>query len=61
LLLTALNCRLQPKLDEMLHPSIANREVTNNVAITGYADRIGSNQYNLKLSERRSVGKRLLG
>lgn len=44
----------QPKLDEIATALNRNREVTN-VAITGYADRIGSNQYNLKLSERRAV------
>lgn len=44
----------QPKLDEIAAALNRNREVTN-VAITGYADRIGSNQYNLKLSERRAV------
>jgi len=44
----------QPKLDEIATALNRNREV-NNVAITGYADRIGSQQYNLKLSERRAV------
>ena len=44
----------QPKLDEIATALNRNREVTN-VAITGYADRIGSNQYNLKLSERRAA------
>lgn len=47
----------QPKLDEIATALNRNREVTN-VAITGYADRIGSNQYNLKLSERRAASVR---
>ena len=47
----------QPKLDEIATALNRSREVTN-VAITGYADRIGSNQYNLKLSERRAASVR---
>lgn len=44
----------QPKLDDIATALNRNREVSN-VAITGYADRIGSNQYNLRLSERRAI------
>ncbi|MEO5660780.1 MAG: OmpA family protein [Polaromonas sp.] len=44
----------QPKLDEIATALKGNSEV-NNVAITGYADRIGSKQANLKLSERRAA------
>ena len=42
-----------PKLDEIATALNRNREVSN-VVITGYADRIGSNQYNQRLSERRA-------
>ena len=42
-----------PKLDEIATALNRNREI-NNVVITGYADRIGSKQYNQRLSERRA-------
>ena len=44
----------QPRLDEIATALGSNREV-NDVVITGYTDRIGSNSYNQKLSERRAV------
>lgn len=44
----------QPKLDEIASALGGNREV-NDVVITGYTDRIGSDKYNQKLSERRAV------
>ena len=44
----------QPKLDEIASVLNANPTV-DNVVITGYADRLGSDKYNLKLSERRAV------
>ncbi len=43
-----------PRLDEIATALNRNREVSN-VVITGYADRIGSNQYNQRLSERRAI------
>ena len=43
-----------PKLDEIATALNRNREISN-VVITGYADRIGSNQYNQRLSERRAI------
>ena len=43
----------QPKLDDIAAALNANPQI-NQVVITGYADRIGSDQYNLKLSERRA-------
>lgn len=43
----------QPKLDEIV--AALKRDMTvNNVVITGYTDRIGSDAYNLKLSQRRA-------
>jgi OOP family OmpA-OmpF porin len=43
----------QPKLDEIA--SVLNNSTqVNNVVITGYTDRIGSDKYNQKLSERRA-------
>lgn len=44
----------QPKLDEVA-TALRNNSGINNVVITGYADRLGSNQYNQRLSERRAV------
>lgn len=44
----------QPKLDEIISVLSTNTNV-NNVNITGYADRLGSDKYNQKLSERRAV------
>ncbi|MBL0122862.1 MAG: OmpA family protein [Betaproteobacteria bacterium] len=43
----------QPKLDETVDVMSSNAQVTN-VTITGHTDRIGSPQYNQKLSERRA-------
>ncbi|MFZ6758575.1 OmpA family protein [Undibacterium sp. Ji50W] len=44
----------QPKLDNIAAALNSNMQI-NQIVITGYADRIGSNQYNLKLSEKRAV------
>ena len=44
----------QPKLDEIATVLSNNREISD-VVITGYTDRIGSDKYNQKLSERRAV------
>ncbi|CAN5169727.1 porin OmpA [soil metagenome] len=44
----------QPKLDEIAAALGRHGEV-NEVVITGYTDRIGSSQYNQKLSERRAL------
>jgi OOP family OmpA-OmpF porin len=43
----------QPKLDEIAVALNKNTQV-DNVVITGYTDRIGSDRYNQKLSERRA-------
>ena len=43
----------QPKLDE-ISTGLKTDTRVNNVVITGYADRIGSNSYNQKLSEQRA-------
>ena len=43
----------QPKLDEIASFLRANPSVTN-ARITGYTDRLGSDAYNLKLSQRRA-------
>ncbi|MBT9476973.1 OmpA family protein [Polaromonas sp.] len=43
----------QPKLDEIASALAANSTV-NDVVITGYTDRLGSNSYNQALSERRA-------
>lgn len=57
----------QPKLDEIAATLQADPSITD-VDITGYADRLGSDQYNLKLSQRRAdavrdylVGKGVAG
>jgi OmpA-OmpF porin, OOP family len=44
----------QPKLDEVASALNANTSI-NNVMIIGYADRLGSDKYNQKLSERRAM------
>ncbi|PFH08102.1 OOP family OmpA-OmpF porin [Collimonas sp. PA-H2] len=43
----------QPKLDEIASVLAANTQV-NNIVISGYTDRLGSDQYNQKLSQRRA-------
>lgn len=43
----------QPKLDEIADVLSRNAQI-NNVTITGYTDRLGSEKYNLKLSQRRA-------
>ena len=43
----------QPKLDEIATALNKNTQVTN-VVVSGYTDRIGSDKYNQKLSERRA-------
>ena len=47
----------QPKLDEIANALRINSQI-GNVDITGYADRLGPDQYNQKLSERRAVAVR---
>ncbi|MYN41910.1 OmpA family protein [Duganella sp. FT109W] len=43
----------QPKLDEIANV-LNNNSSIDNVVISGYADRLGSDKYNQKLSERRA-------
>ncbi|MYM37066.1 OmpA family protein [Duganella sp. FT50W] len=43
----------QPKLDEIANVLNANQSI-NDVTISGYADRLGNDKYNQKLSERRA-------
>jgi OOP family OmpA-OmpF porin len=43
----------QPRLDEIAAALTADTSITD-VDITGYADRLGSDNYNLRLSERRA-------
>ncbi len=43
----------QPKLDDIANVLNANSGI-DNVVISGYTDRLGSDKYNLKLSERRA-------
>ena len=43
----------QPKLDEIA-AALTSAPGVNNIVITGYTDRIGSDKYNQKLSERRA-------
>ena len=43
----------QPKLDEIAAALVANPGI-GNVTITGYTDRLGTDAYNLKLSQRRA-------
>ena len=47
----------QPKLDEIAAALQADMSITD-VDVTGYTDRLGSDKYNLKLSERRAVAVR---
>lgn len=42
-----------PELDEIASTLIANSQI-NNVTITGYTDRLGSDRYNQRLSQRRA-------
>jgi OOP family OmpA-OmpF porin len=44
----------QPKLDEIAALLNGNTSI-DNVTISGYADRLGNDKYNQKLSERRAV------
>lgn len=44
----------QPKLDEIANALMSDSKI-DNVLIVGYTDRIGSDKYNQKLSERRAV------
>lgn len=44
----------QPKLDDIANV-LNNNTSIDNVVVTGYADRIGSDKYNQKLSERRAM------
>jgi OOP family OmpA-OmpF porin len=43
----------QPKLDQIAQ-SLTGGNFTGNITVTGYTDRIGSEAYNLKLSQRRA-------
>lgn len=43
----------QPKLDEIAAALMRNRQITG-ITISGYTDRLGSDAYNLKLSQRRA-------
>lgn len=43
----------QPKLDEIVAALNSNSQL-NNITITGYTDRLGSDAYNMKLSHRRA-------
>ncbi|MBR7798684.1 OmpA family protein [Undibacterium fentianense] len=43
----------QPKLDE-ISKSLKDSPSVNNVTISGFTDRLGSDKYNLKLSEKRA-------
>jgi OOP family OmpA-OmpF porin len=43
----------QPKLDEIAVALVRNPRITG-VTITGYTDRLGSDAYNLRLSQRRA-------
>ena len=43
----------QPKLDSIADLLTKNSQISN-VTVTGYTDRIGSDKYNLKLSQRRA-------
>jgi OOP family OmpA-OmpF porin len=48
----------QPKLDETAELMSRNAQV-NNVAISGYTDRLGSDKYNMALSQRRADAVKL--
>ncbi len=43
----------QPKLDDIAAQLARNTQVTN-ITVTGYTDRLGSDAYNMKLSQRRA-------
>jgi OOP family OmpA-OmpF porin len=43
----------QPKLDEIAAALMRNRQITG-ITISGYTDRLGSDAYNLELSQRRA-------
>ena len=43
----------QPKLDEIADVLSRNTQV-NNITITGYTDRLGTDKYNMGLSQRRA-------
>ncbi|MQQ99667.1 OmpA family protein [Glaciimonas soli] len=43
----------QPELDKFASVMASNNQI-GNVSITGYTDRLGSDQYNLRLSQRRA-------
>ncbi len=43
----------QPKLDETADLMSRNAQIAN-ITVTGYTDRLGSNQYNMRLSQRRA-------
>ena len=43
----------QPKLDDAIAALRSNTQI-NNVTITGYTDRLGSEKYNMRLSQRRA-------
>jgi OOP family OmpA-OmpF porin len=47
----------QPKLDDIASVLVADPSITD-VDINGYTDRIGSDKYNLKLSQRRAEAVR---
>lgn len=47
----------QPKLDEIAAALQADMSITD-IDVTGYTDRLGSTQYNQKLSQRRAVAVR---
>ncbi|WP_332877583.1 OmpA family protein [Massilia sp. S19_KUP03_FR1] len=47
----------QPKLDEIAAALQADMSITD-IDVTGYTDRLGSDKYNLALSERRAVAVR---
>lgn len=50
---SAVLARPQPKLDQIATALNADTQI-NNVVISGYADRMGSRPYNLKLSQKRA-------
>ncbi|MGB8339463.1 MAG: OmpA family protein [Burkholderiales bacterium] len=52
------NLRLpQPKLDEMANVLASNPQI-NNVVVNGYTDRLGTNTYNQRLSQKRAEAVR---
>jgi len=44
----------QPKLDEIANALIGNPQISS-ITVTGYTDRLGSDSYNLALSQRRAA------